>query len=83
MWWLEAKSVNSAQAAISNRSYLNLNSNSNSLNSEVETGNSLTKLPTEEVEIATFIRRVKIRKKSRAGYKVGNETNNNNKPEQS
>lgn len=70
--------INSAQAAISNRSYLNLNSNS--LNSEVETGNSLTKLPTEGVEVATFIRRVKIKKKDSVRYRVGNERSNSNKP---
>ncbi|MEO0843387.1 MAG: hypothetical protein AAF063_31450 [Cyanobacteria bacterium J06643_5] len=40
----------------------------------------MTKSSIERVEVATFIRRMKIKKKDKVKYRVGNETNNNNKP---
>ncbi|MCJ8283363.1 MAG: hypothetical protein MJK14_27125 [Rivularia sp. ALOHA_DT_140] len=69
--------VNSAQAAITNRSQSAFNS-SISLNPSVNTGNSsLIQLPKEGIKVATFIRRAKIKKKNKVKYRVGSETNNN------
>ena len=40
----------------------------------------MTKSPSETVEVATFIRRAKIKKKNKVKYSIGNKKNNNNKP---